>query len=315
MYTRQDVEAPPEALEAVCDPCSRTPPKHPLNASSILSVRLPSSVKSAIDSRASALGFSRSEVVTRFLESGLQGLPSAREIAPERIEGTLRQLSDSRHVFFGINGPFTMGILRLLARWALEIGGLKGVSEEELLEEVWFAGAGEWEQAVEESEVDPPERSGVPLRERFPVEAVPTKPQPSGMSKERMPKPDVRFDPALLRRVDALARNQGITRSRAVRELCGMGLDLIESQKGITEGRIDELLESIESEKRLLAHLGTATVGILRLLAHWAAQTRGLRVSEDELVAEVRTVGHEEWERISGEAAGRLRGAGAGGES
>jgi hypothetical protein len=284
-----------------------------LNASSILSVRLPSLVKSAIDSRASALGISRSAVVTRCLANGLDALPSAHEIPPEGIEETLRRLSESRHVFFGINGPFTMGILRLLARWAVEIGGLKGVSEEELLEEVWSAGAGEWEQAVEESEVDAPDPSGVAFK-RFRVETVPTKARPSGMPKERMPKPAVRFDQALLGRVDAFAGSEGITRSRAVRELCGMGLDLIESQKGFTQGRIDELLESIESEKRLMAHLGTATVGILRLLAHWATQTGGLRVSEDELVAEVRTAGHEEWEQISGEAAGRLQGAGAGGE-
>jgi hypothetical protein len=207
-----------------------------------------------------------------------------------------------------------MGILRLLARWAVEIGGLKGVSEEELLEEVWSVGAGEWEQAVEESEVDPPDGSGAARKDRFRVEPVPTKARPSGMPRERMPKPDVRFDQALLRRVDAFAGSEGITRSRAVRELCGMGLDLIESQKGITQGRIDELLECIESEKRLMAHLGTATVGILRLLAHWATQTGGLRVSEDEFVAEVRTAGHEEWERISREAACRLRGAGSGGE-
>jgi hypothetical protein len=315
VYTRQDVEAAPDTLATIGDAPSHTPSNRPLNASSIVSVRLPLSVKAAIDCQASALGVSRSAVVTGCLERGLEGLPLAREIAPEGIEGTLRRLSESRQVFFGINGPFTMGILRLLARWAVEIGGLKGVSEDELLEEAWFAGAGEWEQAVEESEGDPPDHSGVALKERIQVEKVPTKARPSGMPKERMPKPDVRFDPALLRRVDAFAGSEGITRSRAVRELCGMGLDLIQSQKGIMRGRMDELLESIESEKRLLAHLGTATVGILRLLAHWATQTGGLRVSEDELVAEVRTVGHEEWERISGEAAGRLRGAGAGGES
>jgi hypothetical protein len=314
MYTRQDVEAPPGTLETQRNAPSQSPSNRPLNGSSILSVRLPSSVKSAIDSRASALGISRSAVVARCLESGLEGLHSDHEIAPERIEGTLRHLSESRHVFFGMNGPFTMGILRLLARWAVEIGGLKGVSEEELLEELWSVGADEWEQAVEESEVDPPDQSGAAFKERFGVETVLTKARPRGKPKERMPKPDVRFDPALLRRVDAFAGSEGISRSRAVRELCGMGLELVESQRGIMQGRIDQLLESIESEKRLMAHLGTATVGILRLLAHWATQTGGLRVSEDELVAEVRTAGLEEWDQISGEGAGRLQEARAGGK-
>ena len=311
MYTRQDVKASPEMLETRPDALSHASSNRSSNASSIVSVRLPSSVKSAIDSRASAVGISRSAMVARCIESGLEAQPSAHAIASEGIDECFRRLSETRDVFFAINGPFTMGILRLLARWAAEIGGRKGAPEEELLEEIWFVGAGEWEQVVEESEADPPDRSGGDLKERFRVESVSTKAQQSRTTKQRMPKPDVRFDPALLRRVDIFAASEGITRSRAVRELCGMGLDLVESEKSITQGRTDELLEAIESDKRLMAHLGTATVGILHLLAHWAAQTGGLRVSEDELVAEVRTAGHEEWERISEEATRRLREASA----
>jgi hypothetical protein len=41
---------------------------------------------------------------------------------------------------------------------------------------------------------------------------------------------------------------------------------------------------------------------VVRLLAHWATQTGGLRVDEDELLAEVRTVGSEEWEQAVAEA-------------
>jgi hypothetical protein len=290
------------------DALSPSPSNRPSNASSIVSVRLRSSVKSAIDSCASALGISRSAVVAGCIESGLDGLRYSDGIAPGGIERSLRSLSETRHVFFGISGPFMMGILRLLARWAAEIGGLKGVSEDEFLEEVWSVGAGEWEQAVEESEPGPPDRLGTSLMERLRAEPAPKEVRQSRATKQRMPKPDVRFDPALLRRVDAFAGGEGITRSRAVRELCGMGLDLVESKKGIAHGRVDELLEAIEGEKRLMAYLGTATVGILHLLAHWAAQTGGLRVSEDELVAEVRTAGHEEWERICEEARRRLRG-------
>jgi hypothetical protein len=46
----------------------------------------------------------------------------------------------------------------------------------------------------------------------------------------------------LLRRVDAFATAEGVTRSRAVRELTGMGLDMVESQKGIPMGRVEEIL-------------------------------------------------------------------------
>jgi hypothetical protein len=41
---------------------------------------------------------------------------------------------------------------------------------------------------------------------------------------------------------------------------------------------------------------------MLRLLAHWATQGGGLMVSEDELLAEVRAVGANEWEQAISEA-------------
>ena len=41
---------------------------------------------------------------------------------------------------------------------------------------------------------------------------------------------------------------------------------------------------------------------MLRLLAHWAVQGGGVKVSEDELLAEVRTVGADEWEQAVAEA-------------
>jgi hypothetical protein len=40
---------------------------------------------------------------------------------------------------------------------------------------------------------------------------------------------------------------------------------------------------------------------MLRLLAHWAVQGGGVKVSEDELLAEVRTVGADEWEQAVAE--------------
>ena len=42
--------------------------------------------------------------------------------------------------------------------------------------------------------------------------------------------------------------------------------------------------------------LGPAALGTQRILTHWAAQTGGLRVSEDELLAEGRLVAEEEWQ-------------------
>jgi hypothetical protein len=48
--------------------------------------------------------------------------------------------------------------------------------------------------------------------------------------------------------------------------------------------------------------LGPPTLGTLRLLAHWAARDGAVKVNEDELLAEVRVVGADEWEQAVAEA-------------
>jgi hypothetical protein len=57
----------------------------------------------------------------------------------------------------------------------------------------------------------------------------------------------------------------------------------------------------------MLDILGPPTLGMLRLLAHWATQGGGLKVNEDELMAEVRAVGADEWEQATAEAERRAR--------
>jgi len=47
--------------------------------------------------------------------------------------------------------------------------------------------------------------------------------------------------------------------------------------------------------------LGPPTFGMLRLLAHWASRT-DVKVAEDELLAELRSVGADEWEQAVAEA-------------
>ena len=61
--------------------------------------------------------------------------------------------------------------------------------------------------------------------------------------------------------------------------------------------------------------LGPPTFGMLRLLAHWATQAGGVKVNEDELLAELRTVGADEWEPAVAEAERDLQdNAGAAGQ-
>jgi hypothetical protein len=47
----------------------------------------------------------------------------------------------------------------------------------------------------------------------------------------------------------------------------------------------------------LLELLDPPTFGTQRLLAHWASRDRAVKVSEDELMAEVRIVSADEWEQ------------------
>jgi hypothetical protein len=50
---------------------------------------------------------------------------------------------------------------------------------------------------------------------------------------------------------------------------------------------------------------------MLRLMAHWASHGGGVKVNEDELLAELRAVGADEWEQAVAEAERNLHLAGA----
>ncbi len=106
----------------------------------------------------------------------------------------------------------------------------------------------------------------------------------------------------LSREIDAYADSHGITRSRAAAIYLDIASETLREREGIPGGRADELLDVIEALRSAMDILGPPALGVVRLLAHWATQTGGLRVDEDELLAEVRTVGSEEWEQAVAEA-------------
>jgi hypothetical protein len=87
-------------------------------------------------------------------------------------------------------------------------------------------------------------------------------------------------------------------------------METIRGRDGISGGRLDELLGAIESVRLVLVLLGPSTLGTQRFLAHWATRDGAVRVSEDELLAEVRSVGADEWEQAIGEAERDLHGGG-----
>ena len=111
----------------------------------------------------------------------------------------------------------------------------------------------------------------------------------------------VKLDRALLREIDAYAEAQGVSRSRAASRLLAIARDTIREREGVPGSRADELLEALDGLRASVDILGPPTFGMLRLLAHWATHGGGVKVNEDELLAELRTVGADEWEQAVAE--------------
>ncbi len=111
-----------------------------------------------------------------------------------------------------------------------------------------------------------------------------------------------RLPPDLVREIDAHARRMGATRSDAIRDCLGVGMETIRNREGVPAGRAEELLGALEGVRLTLDLMGPPTFGMLRLLAHWAVRDGSVKVSEDELLAEVRLAGADEWEQAVADA-------------
>ncbi len=112
----------------------------------------------------------------------------------------------------------------------------------------------------------------------------------------------VKVDAALRAEIDAYAHEHGITRSRAAQHYLSIAREARRDRGGVPATRADELLQELSGVRAGLDIVGPAALGMVRLLAHWGVQTGALRVSEDELLAEIRTVGADEWEQAISEA-------------
>jgi hypothetical protein len=116
-----------------------------------------------------------------------------------------------------------------------------------------------------------------------------------------------RLDPSLQERARQYATREGLTLGEAVSALLYLGLEFAERQRTGLKDDIEDLQREVRDLKQMLDLMGPAALGSQRILAHWAAQTGGLRVSEDELLAEGRLVADEEWQSQLAEAASSLR--------
>jgi hypothetical protein len=107
---------------------------------------------------------------------------------------------------------------------------------------------------------------------------------------------------SLSREIDDYAKAHGITRSRAAGHYLTIARETLRGREGVAAGKAEEILEALEGVRTIVELLGPPAFGLIRLLAHWATQSGGLKVSEDELLAELRTVAADEWEQVLSEA-------------
>jgi hypothetical protein len=111
-----------------------------------------------------------------------------------------------------------------------------------------------------------------------------------------------KIETSLSREIDEYAKAHGITRSRAAGQYLTIASEALRGREGVAAGKAEEILEALEGVRTIVELLGPPSLGVMRLLAHWATQNGGLRVSEDELLAELRSVAADEWEQALSEA-------------
>ena len=133
-------------------------------------------------------------------------------------------------------------------------------------------------------------------------DAVEHKQPEAGFAEQSLKWVSARLEPQLIRELVAHAEKAGMTRSDAIRDCLAIGLETVAERGGIPAGRAEQLLEAIDGLRAAVDILGPPTFGMLRLLAHWATHGGGVKVNEDELLAEFRAVGGDEWEQAIAEA-------------
>ena len=106
----------------------------------------------------------------------------------------------------------------------------------------------------------------------------------------------IRLDDGLQQRIGAYATREGLTLGEALSALLYLGLEFAERQRTGIRDDMEDLQRELRDLRQMVDVLGPAALGTQRILAHWAAQTGGLRVSEDELLVEGRLVADEEWQ-------------------
>ena len=143
-------------------------------------------------------------------------------------------------------------------------------------------------------------------KEAMPASGNPVAPD---SSPRRLVPVSAKIEVALSREIDEYAKAQGITRSRGAGQYLTIAGETLRGREGVAAGKAEEILEALEGVRTIIELLGPPSFGLMRLLAHWATQSGGLKVSEDELLAELRCVAADEWEQTLSEAERELHDA------
>ncbi len=132
----------------------------------------------------------------------------------------------------------------------------------------------------------------------------PVAPQVSAKTRpERLERLFFRTDTETARRLRAHAERQGIgSTSEAITSLLVQALDQEEGLRAVPATKADEVAEGLRSLGALVERMGPGVLGMLHLLAHWAVRSGGVKVTEDELLAEVLSVGESQWQQLLEEA-------------
>ena len=83
--------------------------------------------------------------------------------------------------------------------------------------------------------------------------------------------------------------------SSAIADLITRALDAEDLGDNVPATKAEELEQQIREMRELVDEIGPGVFGILGLLSHWATQSGGLEVEEDELVEEALTAGQQTW--------------------
>jgi hypothetical protein len=113
-----------------------------------------------------------------------------------------------------------------------------------------------------------------------------------------------RVDRTLKAALERTARAAGQGEAELVRELLTEALAAREDHRPGKREREERVLARLEGLVARVNDIGTSTRAAVRLLAHWATQSGAVRVSEDELLAELRAVGKDEWQQAVEEMEG-----------